>query len=77
MDMIIDTSHIIVEVKGSIFYDRLKQFEDNNLVKEIGDPLTSAIACIISRSTNNPVIIENLNIVPNENIVKSIYKILL
>jgi len=64
---------VVVEVEGSIFHEGVNQLEDE-LDRCIGDPLSSALACIIARTTRQPVKIEKIEINDNETI-RSIFKV--
>lgn len=68
-------STVHTEIKGAIFYEAIReQIESKKL--QTGDPLNSAIACIIARSTRKPVVIENIQIDPKEKTIKTDYKLL-
>ena len=71
-----DESTVHVEMKGSIFYDATKKQIESKTMNKMGDPLNSAIACILARSTRKPIVIENIEIEPKEKTVKTDYKIL-
>ena len=53
-------STVRVEVRGSIFDDVLEELDGLEAHWRIGDPLTSAIACILARITRRPITIEKV-----------------
>lgn len=53
-------STVYIAMEGAIFYDVLPRESEFYKQHHIGDPINSAIACIIARSTNRPVIIEKI-----------------
>jgi len=67
-------STVQVEIKGTIFHKTIQEL--NETKQHIGDPLNSAIACILARSTRRPVIIENIRIEPREKTIKTDFKLL-
>jgi len=67
-------STIMVEVRGSIFDDILEELEELEAPRRIGDPLTSAIACILARTTRHPITIEKVEKEPRKKLTKIIYK---
>jgi len=69
-------STVQVEIKGTIFHKTIQQLNENEKKQHIGDPLNSAIACILARSTRRPVIIENIQIEPREKTIKTDFKLL-
>jgi len=69
-------STVHVEMKGSIFYDTIKKQIESKKQQQIGDPLNSAIACILARSTRKPVIIENIQTEPRGRTIKTDFKLL-
>ncbi len=56
-DMDVMDSSIRVTIIGSIFNETLDELEESKITSRVGDPLSSAIACIIASSTRQPVII--------------------
>jgi hypothetical protein len=54
-----DTNKIFFDTEECIFVD-YSDSQQEEKVTHIGDPYTSALACIISRTTRNPVIIEKI-----------------
>jgi len=69
-------STVHVEMKGAIFYDTIQKQSESKKQQQIGDPLNSAIACILARSTRKPVIIENVQTEPRERTIKTDFKLL-
>ena len=69
-------STVHTEIKGAIFYEAIREQIESKIPHQTGDPLTSAIACIIARSTRKPVVIENIQIDPIGKTIKTDYKIL-
>lgn len=67
-------STVHVEIKGTVFHKTIQEL--NKTKQHIGDPLNSAIACILARSTRRPVIIENIQIEPREKTIKTDFKLL-
>jgi hypothetical protein len=53
-----ENPHIKAEVKGSIFNEAAQNLEST----PIGDPLSSAVASILARTTRHPVTIESIKI---------------
>jgi len=54
-----EENRVVVEVEGSIFIEGVNQLEDE-VDRCIGDPLSSALACIIARTTRQPVTITDI-----------------
>lgn len=69
-------STVYVEVKGAIFSDVILEKSENDKQHHIGDPFNSAIACILSRSTKCPVIIEKIEKNFKNNTLKTTFKLL-
>ena len=69
-------STVHTEIKGAIFYEAIREQIESKIPHQTGDPLNSAIACIIARSTRKPVVIENIQIDPKNKTIKTDYKIL-
>jgi hypothetical protein len=69
-------STVYVEMKGAIFSDVILGKSENNKQHHIGDPFNSAIACILSRSTKCPVIIEKIEKNLENNTIKTTFKLL-
>ncbi|OLS29137.1 MAG: hypothetical protein HeimAB125_22970 [Candidatus Heimdallarchaeota archaeon AB_125] len=53
-------STVYMKMEGVMFYDVIPEGSELDKQHHIGDPINSAIACIIARSTKRPVIIENI-----------------
>ena len=67
-------STVRVEVRGSIFDDIIEELYELDAHRRIGDPLTSAIACILARSTRRSIIIEKVETEPKKKSTRIIYK---
>jgi len=67
-------STVRVEVRGSIFDDVLEELDGLEAHWRIGDPLTSAIACILARITRSPITIEKVERDPRKKSTYIIYK---
>jgi hypothetical protein len=65
-----------VEMKATIFDQAIKDQNKEVEKRHIGNPLNSAIACIIARSTRKPIVIENIQIESNEKMMKVDFRIL-
>jgi hypothetical protein len=61
--MVVKDTTIHVEVGGNIFYELLEEFEEDLGEICICDPLSSALACILARSTHKPVVIERVDLI--------------
>ena len=51
-------SNIQVEIGGNIFDEIFEDFNELHLLRKIGDPLSSALACIFTRVTRRPIAIK-------------------
>jgi len=69
-------STVHVEMKEAIFSDVIHGKSENKKNHHIGDPFNSAIACILSRSTKCPVIIENIEKALENNTIITTFKLL-
>jgi hypothetical protein len=65
-----------VETKATIFDQGVQGQNEEEGKRRISDPLNSAIACILARSTRKPVVIENVQIDPKGRTIKTDFKIL-
>jgi hypothetical protein len=65
-----------VEIKGSVFFEAIQEQSEYEKKMYIGDPLSSAIACILARSTRQHVVIENIQLEPKEKTIKIDFKLL-
>ncbi|MFX0136247.1 MAG: hypothetical protein ACFFDN_21585 [Candidatus Hodarchaeota archaeon] len=74
--MEISESKIHVEIKGTVFDQVLQGTNETKKEGYIGDPLNSAIACILLRSIRHPIIIEDIYFEPKGKIVKTNFKII-
>ena len=68
-------STVEVEVKGTIFDEIIEEIDKQSARRKIGDPLSSAIACILARSTRRPIIIESVERDKKRGSIKIIFKI--
>jgi len=64
-----------VELRETIFEELSENLEDLPILRRIGDPLISAIACILTISTDSPVHIEEIKRESNQKITHILYKI--
>jgi len=64
-----------VEIRGSIFDEINEELEKFDAQLRIGDPLTSAIACILARSTRRPIIIEKIERESKQRLTRINFKI--
>jgi len=74
-EMEVSESTVRVEIRGSIFDEIIEELDELYTYRRIGDPLTSAIACILARSTRSPIIIENLEREPKKKSTEIKFKI--
>jgi len=63
-EMEINEPKIVVMVRGSVFYDVAEALNRKDGGTRFGDPLSSAMACILARSTRRPVVIEKIECEP-------------
>lgn len=73
--MEVSQSTVTVEMMGSIFDSIIQEIEDLEAHRRIGDPLTSALACILARSTRKSVIIEKIDREPKKKLTQITFKI--
>ena len=59
LDIIINGAEVIISITGSIFASMYSDVD--GIIRQVGDPLVSALACAISRSTRKPLVIENIH----------------
>jgi hypothetical protein len=69
-------SNVHIEVKETIFDNIIRGLIREDMKIQIGDPLNSAIACVITRSTKRSVIIEKIEIDSKEKITKTDFKLI-
>ena len=69
-------STIHIEIKGTVFDNAIQELNEDEKIQYISDPLSSAIACILARSTRRPIIIENIRIESIENTIKIDFRLL-
>lgn len=75
LEMEVTDTSIKIEIRGNIFDEILKQLYEEHHDPNIGDPLSSAIACILARSTREPIIIEQIEREPDTNSTRITMKI--
>jgi hypothetical protein len=68
-------STVQVEIKGTIFDEIVEVLDELDTHRHIGDPLTSALACILARSTRRPIIIEKIEREPKKRSIQITFKI--
>jgi len=68
-------STVQVEMKGTIFDEIVEALDELDTHRRIGDPLTSALACILARSTRHPIIIEKVEREPKKKSIQITFKI--
>lgn len=73
--MTVEDSTIQVEMTGSVFFENFFDILELSQGKFIGDPLNSAIACILAKSTRKPVFIEDMSLDQNARTIRSTFKI--
>ena len=73
-DMDVSGSTVRVEMRGSIFDEIIGELDELDAHRRIGDPFTSAIACILARSTGSPIIIEKVERDPKKKSTNIIFK---
>ena len=64
-----------VELRETIFDEFSEDLEDLSILRKIGDPLISALACIFTISADSPVHIEEIKRESNQKIIHILYKI--
>jgi hypothetical protein len=73
--MEVSDSTVQVTIKGTIFDKIIEELNDLESNRHLGDPLSSAIACILARSTRQNIIIEEIQRDKKEDTLKITYKI--
>jgi hypothetical protein len=74
MEMKTENNQIHLKTTNSI-YKNLYQIENLKTVKLLGDPLTSAIACTIAKTTGKQVTIETINITADMQTLEATYQL--
>jgi len=64
-----------VGIRGSIFDEILDELDELGNHRRIGDPLSSAIACILARSTRRPIVIIKVEREPDKKSIQVEFKI--
>ena len=72
--MEVSKSNIIVEIGGTVFFDALEELYQIGTRYNIGDPLSSAIACMLTKSMQSPIIIERIESNKAKKLIKITYK---
>jgi hypothetical protein len=68
-------STVQVTIRGTIFDKIIEELNDLESNRHLGDPLSSAIACILARSTRHPIIIEEIKRDEKKESLQITYKI--
>ena len=68
-------SRILLTMRKTIYDNLIKQIIDKKELLHIGDPLTSAIACILAIITQNIITIENIEIDSETDGIKITYEV--
>jgi len=71
-EMEISNTTIQVNIKGNIFNETIAELDEH---RKIGDPLTSALACILTRSTHQPITIEQIHAELKKKSTQIVFKI--
>ena len=74
-EMEISETTIQADLRGSIFDETIEELEELEEHQRIGDPLTSALACILARTTRQPIIIEKIEREPEKKSTQITFKI--
>ena len=64
-----------VEIRGTIFDEIIQEIDELGIHHHIGDPLSSAIACILAMSTRRAIIIRKIEREPKMNSIKFVFTI--
>ena len=67
-------NQVLVTMKGNKIYERLRETISDERIHDVGDPISSAIACILTKLKLVPIIIKSYNHVSN-NIIRVEYEI--
>ena len=73
LELEIDDTTAVATTRNNIFQNITEELNETDQI--IGDPLTSAIACIIARSTRKPITIESIDTEAKDKIVKATFRI--
>ena len=68
-------STVQVEIRGTIFDEIIEELNELETHRRVGDPLSSAITCILARSTRRPIIIEKVEKEPKKGSIQITFKI--
>jgi hypothetical protein len=69
-------NNIFVRINGSIFDDIVRGHIERGNTRNFGDPLSSAMACILAKWTKNPITIESARMRTRTNIIELTFNIL-
>ena len=67
---------IEVNAKGNIFYDIISKMQGQKRYKQIGDPFSSAIACVLALVTRKIIVIKEIDTNQATNDIKIIYELI-
>jgi hypothetical protein len=74
-EMEINEPNIVIKVRGSVFYDVAEALNRKEGGTKFGDPLSSAMACILARSTRRPVVIEKIESEPKTRAITTTFEL--
>lgn len=72
----VSDSAVQVEIRRTIFEEIIGEMDKLEAHRRIGDPLSSAIACILARSTRRPITIEKVEREQKKRSIQIIFKIM-
>lgn len=64
-----------IHIKDSVFMPTVEEILAAKFKKHAGDPLSSALACVLAKSTRKPVTIDNMSLDSKEKLVVVRYRI--
>jgi hypothetical protein len=74
-EMEVSEPTVQVKLKNTIFDTIIKELNETENQRLIGDPLSSAIACVLARSTHRPITIEKIEKQPKQKTTQITFKI--
>jgi hypothetical protein len=74
-EMEVSEPTVQVKLKNTIFDTIIKELNETENQRLIGDPLSSAIACVLARSTRRPITIEKIEKQPKQKTTQITFKI--
>jgi len=74
-EMEVSEPTVQVKLKNTIFDTIIKELNETENQRLIGDPLSSAIACVLARSTRCPITIEKIEKQPKQKTTQITFKI--